>query len=359
MIGRRSHDDAFEDALRGATPQDEEIADLVRLAEHLCQSAVAEPSPAFRDSLRAQLMAEAATVLVPAPPATRHASPAPAAARHARRRIASLTAAAIASAGVVGLVASSASAVPGELLYPVKRTVESVELQLHRDDASRGEFQLARASERLAEAKQLSADGESSALIADTLDDFATTAADGSGRLFAEFDSTGESAAILTVNRFADESSLDLAALSTRLPAGVSASFDAAKDTVTDLAAQASSLCGSCAPADVDALVRSVADVAAGTPAKNSGGTADTGDDRSSAPKATSAAPAPVATSSPPRTAATPAPTTPAPAAPTKTPVLTDLTDPLLGGLLGDDDQTGLVPGLLGGLLGTPPTQAP
>ncbi|MCW2838909.1 MAG: hypothetical protein JWR55_392, partial [Aeromicrobium sp.] len=291
MIGRRSHDDAFEDALRGATPQDEQIADLVRLAEHICQSAVAEPSPTFRDSLRAQLMTEAATVLVPAPPVKRRASPARAAPyRPARRRIASLTAAAIASAGVVGLVASSASAVPGELLYPVKRTVESVELQLHRDDASRGEFQLERASERLAEAKRLTADGESSALIADTLDDFATTAADGSGRLFTEFDSTGKTGAIVTVNQFAGESSLDLAALSAQLPKSVSASFDAAKDTVTDLAARASSLCGSCTPADVDALVRSVADVAASTPAKKSDDPTGAGDEQPSpsAPKGTS-----------------------------------------------------------------------
>ncbi|MFI5426788.1 hypothetical protein [Aeromicrobium sp. UC242_57] len=42
----------------------------------------------------------------------------------------------------------------------------------------------------------------------------------------------------------------------------------------------------------------------------------------------------------------------PAPAATTKAPSLTDITDPLLGGLLGDDEQEGLVPGLLNGLLG-------
>ncbi len=43
----------------------------------------------------------------------------------------------------------------------------------------------------------------------------------------------------------------------------------------------------------------------------------------------------------------------PAPS-PTATPRkgLGTVTDPLLGGLLGDDDQEGLVPGLLGGLLG-------
>ncbi|MET0448471.1 MAG: DUF5667 domain-containing protein [Aeromicrobium sp.] len=365
MIGRRSHDDAqsFEAALHGARPLDEHIAELVRLAEDLCEAAAAvEPSAAFRSSLRTQLMTEAATVLVPVAPAPRRALPRPKPARRGRRRVASLTAAAVAAAGAIGIVASSASAVPGELLYPVKRSVESVELQLHRDDASRGTFQLARASERLAEARQLSADGQSVTLIADTLDDFSEAATDGSGRLFTEFDATGEEKTIRKVNDFAASSSLDLTSLSSQLPDEVSASFDAAKAAVTNLASEASSLCGSCAPADVGALLNAVTDAAKDNPATTKDEPAGAERDEPATPKTTTASPAaPAATTTTPRPETTaPAPTrTPAPATPTKTPSLTDLTDPLVGGLLGDDEQVGLVPGLLNGLLGTTPTPKP
>lgn len=373
MIGRRSHDDAqsFEAALTGERPRDGHIADLVRFAESICEAAAVEPSTSFRDSLRAQLMNEAGTVLVPVAPTPRRAPPAPRSAKRFRRRAASLTAAAVTAVGVVGIVASSASAVPGELLYPVKRTVENVELQLHRDDASRGAFQLSRASERLAEARQLSAENQSVSLISDTLDDFSASATDGSGMLFTEFGETGEEKTIRQVNDFAASSSLDLTSLSAQLPDEVSASFDAAKQAVTNLASEASSLCGACVPADVDALLTAVTDAVKDTPAAKDDTTADPKRDEPAPPTTTTTAtpapaaqPAPAGPTATQRPAATPAPTIPAPAvpAPTRTPSLTDLTDPLIGGLLGDDDQEGLVPGLLNGLLGTtpaPPTPAP
>ena len=363
MIGRRSHDAAhsFEAALGGATPRDDEIAGLVRLAEGLCEAAVASPDPAFRGALRTRLMDEAATVLVPMPSEPRRPTPrtpAGAAPSPGRRRRTSLVAAAVAAAGIVGLVGSSASAVPGDLLYPVKRSVESVELQLHRGDASRGSFQLDRASERLAEARTLSDDGRSTDLIVETLDDFSSAAADGSSRLFTEYDATGRATTIRTVNDFAAESSADLAALSPQLPDDAAASFDAAKDAVTDLAAQAAALCGACVPADVGALVDAVGDLAGSTPlVRPTEPAAAPPTRRPDAPQATADPTAPAGGSTPrPATPTTKAPTVPVPALPTRTPALTDLTDPLVGGLLGDDTQPGLVPGLLNGLLGqTPP----
>lgn len=358
MIGRRSHDDAqsFNDALDGARPVDEQTAELVRLAEGLCEAAAAEPSQVFRESLRAQLMTEAATVLVPmAPTPARTKAASPVRAPRGRRRLASLTAAGIASVGVVGLVASSASAVPGEMLYPVKRTVESVELQIHRDDASRGKFQLDRASERLAEARQLNADSGSADLIAETLDDFSAAASDGSTRLFTEFDSTGKKQSITQVNDFAAAASVGLSELSSQLPDGAADSLDAAKTAVTDLAAEASTLCAACTPADVRALASAVQDLAAKKPsAKGQTPASPPVAAPSGRPSPTKAAPSTgssTPTSRPPAAATAPAPV-PVPTPPVKTPSLTDITDPLLGGLLGDEEQPGLVPGLLDGLLG-------
>jgi hypothetical protein len=360
MIGRRSNDDAqsFEDALNGATPRDEHVADLVRFAEGLCEAAAIEPSVAFRDSLRVQLMAEAATTLVAMPAEPRHEAPAPARARSMRRRIATATAALVAAGGGVGMIASSASAVPGDMLYPVKRTVESVELQLHRSDASRGSFQLDRAAERLAEARKLNVDGRSTHLITDTLDDFSSAAEDGSTRLFNEFAATGKETSIRKVNAFVSASSIDLSELSTRLPEGAEESFEAAKAAITDAASEASTLCKSCERADILPLIKTVKELTSKpdgvTPAPGRRDTPAGSTPTAPSQPGSSMAPAPVTSSSPaaPKPATSPAPVAPAPTPTPKAPSLTDITDPLLGGLLGNDEQVGLVPGLLGGLLG-------
>ncbi|KAA1397174.1 DUF5667 domain-containing protein [Aeromicrobium ginsengisoli] len=348
MIGRRFHDDAqsFEEAWSGRAPGDEHIAELVRFAETLCESAVAEPTPMFRESLRTQLMTEAQTVLVPMP-----ATPSPTRTREAspvRRRVAGLTAAMVASAGVVGIVASSASAVPGEMLYPVKRSVESVELALHRDDASRGSFQLRQAAERLAEARKLSGKGASESLIAQTLEDFSSQAESGSTALFSAYTGNGEKKSIRTVNDFAVEATADLSALSSQLPPGADDSFEAATATITELATQASSLCSACTTGDLQQLVASVKDLSV-TP---SSAGSESSDDKSGKPSdsdpKTPAKPA-ASTSTDKPIVSLPLPTT---APTTKAPSLTDLTDPVIGAVLGDENQEGLIPGLLNGLLG-------
>jgi hypothetical protein len=350
MIGRRFHDDAqsFEEAWSGRTPGDDDIAGLVRFVEALCEAAVAEPSPAFRDTLRTMLMTEAETALVPMP-AARHAVAAPTRETHpVRRRVAGLTAAMVASAGVVGVVASSASAVPGDMLYPVKRSVESVELALHRDDASRGSFQLRQASERLAEARELSAKGGSEHLIAESLEDFSSQAESGSSELFDDYTGNGEQKSIRTVNDFAIASTADLSALSSQLPPGADDSFDAATETISELATRASSLCIACTTGDLQQLVASVEGLAV-TPkdSTNSGSK----DGKSSTKSGTDATSTPAPTAAPTQKPIVALPTT---APTTDSPSLTDVTDPLIGAVLGDENQEGLIPGLLNGLLGTP-----
>jgi len=347
MIGRRSHDDAqsFEEAWSGRAPGDEHIAELVRFAEALCEAAVAEPTQMFRESLRTQLMTEAETVLVPMSAKVK-AAPAREV-RPVRRRVAGLTAAMVASAGIVGIVSSSASAVPGEMLYPVKRSVESVELALHRDEASRGSFQLRQASERLAEARELSANGGSETLIAETLEDFSSQAESGSSALFSDYTDSGEQKSIRTVNDFAIEATANLSALSSQLPPGADDSFEAAAATISDLATQASSLCSACTTGDLQKLVASVNGLSVTPKAKTD--TSKT-DGKSGAQSETDSEPA--------ATPTTPAPTQkpivelPTPGTTTKAPSLGDITDPVLGAVLGDDTQEGLIPGLLNGLLG-------
>lgn len=264
MIRRGNFDasQAFEDAweTRGrATSASAEVRDLVRTAELICQSAVVEPSTEFRATLRDRLMVEAADVLVadPAPLKPVRSLPARTAPSRRRRRLAALTAALVASVGVVGTVASSASAVPGDLLYPVKRGVENVQVAFHRDDASRGEYRLQQARERLAEAQSLDSRGDAERM-ASTLDDFTSQAQEGTDDLFDAYESDRSTKNIDTVNDFVAEASVKLASLSATLPTDAEDSFTSATTLISGLATQASDLCSSCASADIGSLVDTV-----------------------------------------------------------------------------------------------------
>ena len=367
MIRRKRHDSqAFDEAWNararpGGTAFDAEIADLVQTAEQICQSAVIEPSTEFRSALRVQLLAEAQTVLV-VPDAETHRVRLPrlrvqVPSYAVRRRIAGATAAFVGAAGFVGMVGTSAQALPGEMLYPVKRGVENVQLAFQGDDATRGEFRLAQASERLAEARQLTDDGsaQKESHVAGVLDDFSVQATDGSGALFRSYDQNGSESSITAVNDFSAAAAADLARLAGEVPSDADQSFQAAADTVSDLITRASRLCSSCVTADIGSLVGAVTalDGASTTPASPNAGP--------------STSPGASTTNIEPGTAVEPKPTLGVPALPlgqsppsTSVPSpgqqpLKELTDPITGALLGDETQPGLVPSLLDGVLGNQP----
>ena len=363
MIGRNESKDAesFDQAWSSrstqrprATPRD--TAALVRTAELLCRSASIQPSEEFSADLRTRLMTEAAQVLVVAPkPAESARAPQPLASqtRSSRgRRLSGLAAALVTGTAAVGLVASSASAVPGDVLYPVKRGVESVQLAVHRDAATRGETQLAQASERLTEAWSLDSTGRDDR-VAEALDAFSEQASAGSASMFEAYDSAADTARISAVTSFASDSSGTLVRMSDDLPADAQTALQKANATVLALAEQASALCTSCAevdlgdldPAGPGSIVGSAPDTeTSAAPSTNEGAA-------SSEPTSGAPAPEPVrASPSPAPRATSPSRSTPSPSKPA--PALRDVTDPLIGGLLGDDDQTGIVPSLLDGLLG-------
>lgn len=367
MIGRRDHHqaEAFAEALEGHKPDDASLAELVSFAERLCESASVTPSPEFTGALRTQLLAQAATELAAPAPARRKdrrvVQPQPS---RARRRASTLAGVVITALSGTIVVTTSASALPGDLLYPLKRTVESVELTLQRGDASKGATQLAHATERLAEARRL---GDAAPdKVTDALEAFSASAAQGSERLFTVYESEGKADAIRTVNDFAVKASQDLGDIAPDIPPQAADALASAATEVSRLAATAQTLCLSCATKDVQALVSrvaSLADLPVVTPAQRAGTTAP----RSSgtvftSPSSGKQQPAPGRTaptrgSQPPAAPGTPRTTTspavPAPAPSTQAPGLKDVTDPLIGGVLGDENQQGLIPGLLGGLLGS------
>ena len=335
--------EVFADALEGRGHRNSDVQDLVRFAESLCEAAV-DPSPDFVLSLRSELMADASSVLVVAPKPVRAATARPVA-HPIRRRLAAATAAVLATAGMVGIVSSSAHALPGEMLYPVKRSVESLQLTMHRSDAGRGEFQLAQATERLAEAKSLANqdDARSDDLVGESLTDFADHASAGAESLFSDYADDSNGASIDKVNSFATESSKTLSALSGRLSPDSDGILKLAASTVSDLATQAAALCTECQNAELTSLANTVSTIV------KQGGDApsSTEEETPTVGTATSAPATPGAINlSPEPLPGVTLPPTSKPQDPGS------VTKPIVGALLGDDDQVGLVPGLLDGLLG-------
>jgi hypothetical protein len=247
------------------------------------------------------------------------------------------------------MVGASAEALPGEMLYPVKRGVENVELAFHKDDASRGQYRLDQASERLAEARLLADDSspQSREHVASALDDFAAQARDGSGALFRSYGQSGSTESITAVNDFSAAAAAGLAQLSGNVPSEADQSFENAAITVSELVSKASSLCGSCSTADVTRLVDAVTSLGGAAPSSGPtvGPTAAQDDSATDAPGDESQQPTPKITI--PSLLESPATQD----TPKKAPKVEDVTDPLVGTLLGDDEQEGAVPDLLDDLL--------
>jgi hypothetical protein len=205
-----------------------------------------EPSAEFRSSLRTFLMMDAATSLVrdpsrpgvPPPPSTR-ARP--------RRRMIIATAFVGTALGLGGVSSASASALPGDTLYPVKRATEQVELSFHRDLADRGAFQLELAERRLDEARQLSERGPGSAdLAAETVRDFEKTAAAGTANLMAAYRQDHSRSSIVALNQFTARTGDLLESLESRLPGEATAAVDDARDRLEAIDNRTGELCPSC-----------------------------------------------------------------------------------------------------------------
>lgn len=262
MIRRRrlGEADALHEALTGADSQDEDVVALVRAAEQICAAATVEPAPQFRDRLRADLMAEAGTVFVAAEPARRTPRAPRRSLRTLSRRFAAGGAAAAVTVGSLGMISTSQAAVPGELLYPVKRGVENAEVALQPDPIDRARTRLDHASERLDETRSLVGEGgESATLVSENLEDFRDQAEPSARRLLDDYAATGSDSSIDDVTTFMEASVEDLRRLwRESVPAQSEDSFGEAAVTLDALAEQASSSCSACQDVDASALVEAV-----------------------------------------------------------------------------------------------------
>jgi hypothetical protein len=250
-------------ALDGGAPQpgkrEHLDADLQRLLDTVTRLAavpVVEPRPEFRDSLRARLV-EAASAELPAgqPQRAPHADhpvvvdSAPAA-RRRRRLVAAATGLVLAGAGT-GVAAASEQALPGEVLYPVKRVMENVEVSLAEGLSGEGRALLERATTRLDEAQAVSAtlDGADLPAVESALTDFTADASGGGERLLEAYAADGDPADLQALRRFAAGSHQVLSNLAERLPPAMQPELMSADETVVSLDGLAARACPDCTAA--------------------------------------------------------------------------------------------------------------
>jgi hypothetical protein len=205
----------------------------------------AVPRDAFVADLRERLMAEAATVLTP-----QNAGLAlPARTRGKReRRLAAVASAAVLIGGTAGMATAAQDSLPGEALYPVKRTIEKAELGLSTSSAGRGRDLLHQASDRLDEAQGLVAQGSGTgtAQVPGTLDAFTASARQGSDLLLASFSESRDPATVAAVREFAATALARVTALSGDAPAEAQPDLRDAALALRDIDARAARLCDTC-----------------------------------------------------------------------------------------------------------------
>lgn len=172
------------------------------------------PDAGFRTALRERLVAEAATREVTSPEARRSGAVAVPASpgtdgerRPPRWRSAVATLAVAALVSGVGAAAASNRALPGDSLYGLKRSIESVELALARSELDRGRELLDQADARLTEAERLASSSEvgepeTQQQLRETLVEMATVTTEGADALMSSYRDTGDREPLLVLDRF-------------------------------------------------------------------------------------------------------------------------------------------------------------
>jgi hypothetical protein len=272
MLPHRRRAAELADAIEGRRPaRTAEVRELVAVAAAMQATPAVVPRADFAAELRAELVAAAHRELS-LPPSGDPASRAtrPQRSRYRRMGLAAATGAFVVVGGTTGIASASADALPGDLLYPVKRGVEQIDLALTTDPTERGRLELELADTRLEEVSLLleSDDPVAEALVAETLADFTESAGNGSDLLFESQDASERAEAAALVNGFAVESSLTLNVLAAELagvpqPVDAVRAFSGAAEMMASIDAAATSACPTCLE-DEDSV--SVTDPGGGEP---------------------------------------------------------------------------------------------
>src|SRR3954454_6449691 len=212
--------DEFNDLVESGPAGDRATrdAELLELVGALRAVPTVTARPEFVADLRAQLMAQAATVLVP-DDISRLTLPARRPTRE--RRLAALVGSIAVVGATTGVAGASQGALPGDSLYPIKRALESAHTGLSVGEGSKGTTMLANASDRLDEVEALARQDDlgDDLRIPGTLDTFTDQATQASDLLLADYAHTGDASSIAKLRDFSSSGLDRLAALEPLVPA--------------------------------------------------------------------------------------------------------------------------------------------
>ena len=241
----------FNSLLEGeqGAARDSRDADLLELVGALQSVARAEARPAFVADLRERLMLAAETELVvPDSPAALTDRLTIRTRRTPRERRLALALGGIALVGATTSMAVAAQgALPGDVLYPLKRAIENAEAGFSVSDEAKGTTLLESASGRLDEVDRLTQQDEVDAVaVSQTLTEFADQATEASELLIADYEATGSEDSINELRDFASESIELLATLGEVIPADAEAALLGAAEVLFGIDSLAANLCPLC-----------------------------------------------------------------------------------------------------------------
>lgn len=236
--------DSLIERSSGADLTDARYAEFLEIVDALRATPPVEARPEFVSDLRGQLMLAAQTQLVPAERARLELPTR----RPRDRRIA----AAVGGFAIVGATTSMAmaaqTALPGDVLYPLKRAIENVETSLSVNEGAKGATMLANASGRLDEVSELSREGslDDSTAIAETLNAFTEQATAASDLLLSDYASTGDESSISDLRDFTSLSMETLAALEDLVPSEARDELLHAARVLSQIDSEAQQACPDC-----------------------------------------------------------------------------------------------------------------
>ncbi|KAA1428329.1 DUF5667 domain-containing protein [Nocardioides antri] len=229
-------------------------ADLLEVVSSLRSVPDVTARPEFVADLRSQLVVEAARMARPVDDALRaRLTPSKRSAVRERRAATLLGGLAIVAASGSMAMASQA-ALPGDVLYPVKRAIENAETNLQSDDAAKAETLRDHAERRLQEAQQLSTDGADAATVAATLHDFTAQSNQAAELALDDYETTGDQAPIGDLRSFTERSMTELAELGDVVPEDARAALIAAAQSVQQADSAAFQVCPTCGDGTVTEL---------------------------------------------------------------------------------------------------------
>lgn len=256
---RRAEREAAEELARlldGASPADADptLRALATLATEVrTRTVVPEPDPEFAARLRATLLREP----VPASPFARFWDVLDRRTARLRNSVRAATAGGVAAAllGTTGVALAAQHAVPGDLLYGLKRGTESLRLQVARGDVADGRLHLAHAEERLEELTAMHADGPGElGPTLDTLESMDDSAVDGAEALLRAFVETADAGLTALVSDFTARQAAGLDELEDRVPAAAVPAVAASRELLRRIdvrVAEVAAPCGDCEPEPV------------------------------------------------------------------------------------------------------------